>query len=103
LKCDPCQQGCKGQIRSDASEGDNEVPNDEKWVMMGVLNGMAGFMCGHAHSRERPLLIVPCGEPQDFLGRVIMIGQLPSHGLDLNILDASRIHHHSGRFSPGGS
>ena len=85
------------EAAADVGHADGGVADRHQRESLGVLQRVAGLVGRDPHRRERPVAVDPLREPQHPGPRIVVVGQVPGHGLDLHIPRAGGIEDVAGR------
>ena len=80
----------EGGVAAEARQRHHQVADHERAVALLVLDRVPRLVRGDAERCERVPLVNIRAEPQDLLGRRVVVGHLPGDGLDADAGDTRR-------------
>src|SRR5215213_3984559 len=89
------------ELAADVHDREDAGPQLHRHVAACVLNRVPHLVGGHADPCDGTTPEVVLGESDDFVPRVVVVRELPGHGLHLNVAEAVTVEYHPRRLLTG--
>src|SRR5215207_918327 len=91
----------KPELPGEVDYREEPSPELHRQVARGALDGVPALVGRHAHPRDRVAPEVVLRKPHDLAPRVVVVGKLPGHRLDLHVGEVVPVQDHARRLRPG--